>query len=284
MLAVLSSAFLLYLHTVVMRWGQEAVPTLTSNFYLFVRFLLGWIIISCVLYRARRLPKIEDRGWVALRAIANLLSVFCFYQAVQETGLAEANILNMTYPVFIVVLSWLGLGERDWLASGLTVIAFVGIVLVMFPGEFYWQKGNFWGIASGFIAAFGMLALNRARQRNSATDLLFYVFGTGAVICLIGFYQEFFWPSWLEAQYLFGSAALSVIGQYALTLGFRYVTPVEGSIISSTRILIAAALGPVLLAGEVLSLGGWVGAALIFLANVLLAHRLWQAADKQTSL
>ena len=59
MLAVLSSAFLLYLHTVVMRWGQEAVPALTSNFYLFVRFLLGWIIISCVLYRIRRLPKME---------------------------------------------------------------------------------------------------------------------------------------------------------------------------------------------------------------------------------
>ena len=33
----------------------------------------------------------------------------------------------------------------------------------------------------------------------------------------------------------------------------------EGSIISSTRILIAAAFGPVLLAGEVLSLGDWVG-------------------------
>jgi hypothetical protein len=32
------------------------------------------------------------------------------------------------------------------MASGLTVIAFVGIVLVMFPGEFYWQKGNFGGL------------------------------------------------------------------------------------------------------------------------------------------
>ena len=31
-----------------------------------------------------------------------------------------------------------------------------------------------------------------------------------------------------------------------------------GSIISSTRILIAAVFGPVLLAGEVLPLGGWV--------------------------
>ena len=33
----------------------------------------------------------------------------------------------------------------------------------------------------------------------------------------------------------------------------------EGGIISSTRILIAEAFGPVLLAGEVLSLGGWLG-------------------------
>ena len=59
MSAVLSSAFLLYLHTVVMHWGQEAVPARTSNFYLFVRFLLYWIIISCVLCRVRRLPKME---------------------------------------------------------------------------------------------------------------------------------------------------------------------------------------------------------------------------------
>ena len=59
MLAVLSSAFLLNLHKVVMNWGQEAVTALTSNFYLFVRFLLGWIIISCVFCRVRRLPKME---------------------------------------------------------------------------------------------------------------------------------------------------------------------------------------------------------------------------------
>ena len=59
MLAVLSSAFLLCLHMVVMRWGQEAVPAWTSNFYLFVRFLLCWIIISCVLCRVRRLPEME---------------------------------------------------------------------------------------------------------------------------------------------------------------------------------------------------------------------------------
>ena len=107
--AVLSSAFLLYLHRVVIRWEQKTTPALTSIFYLFVRFLLGWIILSCVLYRVKKLPRTEDSGWVALRTIANLLSVFYFYQEVQETGLAETNIFIMTYLVFIIVLSWLSL-------------------------------------------------------------------------------------------------------------------------------------------------------------------------------
>ena len=57
MLTVLSSAFPLHLHTVVMNWGQEAVPALTSNFCLFVRFLLGWIIISCVFCEFEGFPR-----------------------------------------------------------------------------------------------------------------------------------------------------------------------------------------------------------------------------------
>ena len=42
-----------------MRWGQVAAPARASDFYLFVRFLLCWIIISYVLCRVPRLPKME---------------------------------------------------------------------------------------------------------------------------------------------------------------------------------------------------------------------------------
>jgi drug/metabolite transporter (DMT)-like permease len=56
-------------------------------------------------------------------------------------------------------------------------------------------------------------------------------------------------------------------------MGFRYVTAVEGSIVSSTRILLAAVLGPSLAADPPLSLAGWIGAMMIFGADVLLAYR-----------
>ena len=58
-----------------------------------------------------------------------------------------------------------------------------------------------------------------------------------------------------------------------MTLGFRYVTAVEGSIISSMRILLAALLGPLVAGEPSLAAAGWVGAILLFCANATLAIR-----------
>ena len=50
-------------------------------------------------------------------------------------------------------------------------------------------------------------------------------------------------------------------------------TAVEGGIISSTRILLAALLGSFLVSEPALTVAGWLGALLIFGANVVLAAR-----------
>ena len=68
-------------------------------------------------------------------------------------------------------------------------------------------------------------------------------------------------------------ALIGVLAQYLLTLGFRFVTAVEGSVISSTRILLAALLGPLLLGEPSLGMLGLSGALLIFFSNVYLAWR-----------
>jgi len=77
----------------------------------------------------------------------------------------------------------------------------------------------------------------------------------------------------IQIVYLFFCSLVAVIGQYLLTIGFKYVTAVEGGIISSTRILLAAILGPFVVSDPHLSLSGWVGALLIFSGNVYLTMR-----------
>jgi drug/metabolite transporter (DMT)-like permease len=87
------------------------------------------------------------------------------------------------------------------------------------------------------------------------------------------FHGFFFWPDSVAFYYLLLCALSGVVGQFLLTIGFRYVTAVDGSIITSTRIFLAALLGP-FVAGELpLNAAGWVGAVLIFGANAVLAVR-----------
>ncbi len=209
------------------------------------------------------------------RTIANSIAVFCFYKAVDVTSVAEANILNMTYPLFVALVSWVWIKEqRDTVALGIVGVAFVGVWLILNPGSLTMVNvHNLWGLASGGTAAFAIVYLNISRRYHDSQTILFFMFGLGALLMLLVFHKQLFWPDPLELFFLVACSIAGVIGQYCLTFGFLYVTALEGAIISSTRILLAALLGPLLVAEPALHLFGWIGASLLFGANVGLAWR-----------
>jgi drug/metabolite transporter (DMT)-like permease len=122
-------------------------------------------------------------------------------------------------------------------------------------------------------AAVAIIYLNVSRRHHDSQTILLFMFGLGAAIMLAGFHPFFFLPNVIELFFLLCCSVAGVIGQYLITFGFLYVTAVEGSIISSSRILLAALLGPLLVADPALTLMGWCGALLIFAANVTLALR-----------
>ena len=86
----------------------------------------------------------------------------------------------------------------------------------------------------------------------------------------------------IDIAYLVLCGAFGIAGQYLITFGFRYVTAVEGSILSSTRILMAAFAGPLIAFDPALTARGWSGAMLIFSANAYLALRKQDAIRKRT--
>ena len=141
------------------------------------------------------------------------------------------------------------------------------------PGTVGLKLSNLWGLASGVSASVAILYLNVSRQEHDINTVLFFLSGGGALLTFLVFHNSIFVPNLKEFYFLFACAASGILGQYLITLGFRYVTAVEGSIISSSRILMAAFLGPFLLTDPPLTISGWVGALLIFMANTFLAIR-----------
>ncbi len=278
-LSVLGSAFFFYLATAVIRWSRAEV-VIESSYFVFARFLLGFFVICLVMAARRKGPRVRRLDLLVGRTLFNCIAVYCFYQAVALTSLAEGNILNMTYPVFLALFSWILLRhQRDFTAISMVAVAFAGIWLILSPGRLDLQIESLWGLASGICAAFAIIYLNVSRLHHDSDTILFYMFGLGTIIVYALFFRDIFVPDARQFYYLGLCSAFGVGGQYLLTLGFKYVTAVEGGILSSTRILLAAVLGPVVAADQALSPAGWVGALLIFTANVVLTARKFRQPE-----
>jgi drug/metabolite transporter (DMT)-like permease len=270
---VFTSAFCFYFSTVVIRWSRDVVAV-DSAFFAFFRFLIGFFVVCVVMAVKRQGPAAKRYDLLIGRTVGNCVAVFCFYQAVRYTSLAEANILNMTYPIFIAILSWIAIrDQRDPVALAIVGVALCGVWLILQPGRMGLSLYSLWGIGSGVSAALAIFYLNLSRQYHDANTVLFYMFGLGTVLMYAFFRTSIYWPNPTELYYLSLCGVSGIVGQFLITIGFRYVTAVEGSVISSTRILLAALLGPVLASDPWLGPAGWVGAFFIFGANVVLAIR-----------
>lgn len=272
-LAVFGSAFCFYLATAIIRWANGVVA-IDSSYFTFSRFFLGFVVVCVTMLISGQRFKPKRYHYLIGRTVANTIAVFCFYKAVEVVSLAEANILNMTYPLFVALFSWFMVKEqRDFFAVIIVGVAFCGVWLILSPANLATDLTSLWGVCSGFCAAWAMIYLNLSRKYHDSQTVLFFMFGMGALFIFILFKDSIFWPDMVEFKYLFWCSVAGVLGQYLLTYGFLFVTAVEGSIISSSRILLAALFGPLLVGDPPLILSGWIGALLIFGANSTLALR-----------
>lgn len=270
-LAVFASAFCFYMSTVVIKWSAMAGLHIRTSMFTLARFGFGFIVVCCIIALGRHKIRVVKKRFLVGRALLNTMAVFCFFKGVAHASVAQANILNMTFPLFIALFSWfLFKSQRDVGTVVIVLVAFVGVYMILMPSDTHFSLGALWGLASGFIAAFAIIILNMARQDHDTLTILFFMFGLGGIVVFGLFFHEMQLPNAQEIVYLFWCSTIAIAGQILLTQGFKYVTAIEGGIIASTRIFLAAILGPFLVMDPALSLAGWVGAFLIFAGNVLL--------------
>lgn len=276
--SVFASAVCFYLATATLRWARLNGVDVDSANFVFGRFFLGFLMVSGLLLVKRSAPKPISWHYLIGRTLANTMAVYCFFKAVDLTSVAEGNILNMTYPLFVAIFSWFTLkDERNPAAILVVLVAFAGVLMILAPDLLHsglltrFNLNSFWGLASGVSASVAIIYLNLSRRVHSTETTLFFMFGMGCVIIFLLFRDRIVWPDGHAFLFIALCSILSVMGQIFITFGFRFVTAVEGSIVSSSRILLAALLGPVIAAEPALNLTGWVGAFLIFAGNVYLA-------------
>lgn len=282
------SAFAFYFATYFLKKGIS-LGDIESQIYVYSRYLLGTFIIGLYLvWKGQFLIPANARKFVLGRAVFNILAVLAFYKSVETGTTGQANVLNMTYPAFIILFSGPVLGEWPKLRTyTYMAIALVGILL-NFP---IFEKTSsirfesvLFGLVSALVASFAILSLRGAVTKTSPETVLFWMFLNGAVVMTPFVYdilQDF--PQ-NQIIFLVLSSFSGVAGQWLLSRSYLNIEASTGSIISSSRIPIALFFGWFLLS-ERFTLYTFWGAVLIFLANVLLAvHSNKQKLVKQDPL
>jgi drug/metabolite transporter (DMT)-like permease len=229
--------------------ANTEIPGIELSFF---RFLFGLLItLFYVLHRKKSIKPVKSIH-VYMRAIFNTIAVLLFFTGVEYSNVSKANLLNMTYPVFVFLIAPFLNKEKapkEYLLYLLITCA--GIYLTMVPSGAPFNRdivniGDIAALLSGVTAGFAITTLREARKYNHSYIIVFYLMLIGTIINGIMVIPVFISPHGIYILYILLCALFSYIGQYCITEGYRHIDAAPGSLISATRIIFALALGNIL--------------------------------------
>jgi len=274
-LSRLQADVLLVLVTAIWGWTFPAVKNATAQFptfpFLALRFTLGALALLPFAWGSlRRLPA---RGWLAGLGIGSFL--FLGY-AFQTFGLAFTTsskagfITGLSVVIVPVAAAVLERRFPGWpVVSGVTLATF-GLALLSLSGSLLPGPGDLLVLLCAFSFAAHILAVGRWAPGYEARGIALLQI---AVAALWSYLASWIWQPLPSLTSVAGSVwtALAVTGLLATAAAFliqtsvqRFTTAAHTALIFSLEPVFAALFG-YLLAGEVLSPRGWVGAVLILL-------------------
>lgn len=269
-LLILAAEFSFALSTVFTKFVTtgSAIPAIELTFF---RFLAGFIGVALFVLHTGKSIRPKNVPFITLRAVFNTAAVLFFFLGIQYTTVSKANMLNMTYPVFVFLIAPLMTKERLAPRGFLfLLLSMAGMVLVMLPaggivGIADINRGDLFSLLSGVFAAVAITSLRQARKSDETHVILFYLMLFGAAINAIPMIALFVTPRGVMIPLVIAATIASVAGQVFITAGYRYIEAAAGALVSSSRIIFGLLLGVSIFA-DPLTLRIGAGALLILVS------------------
>ena len=265
---MLVAGFLFASMGVLVKLGAEYFSNIELVFY---RCLIGLIVIYAIM--RQRGGTLATPNWAShlWRGVSGSIALLLFFYCITVLPLATAVTLNYTSPLFLTVLMMLVVKER--FHAPLTVaiaLGFVGMVLLLHPTlERNQIVPGVLGLISGFFAGIAMLNVRElGRSGEPAWRIVFYFSLIATLISGIAMLFDTVHPVTLNSlPILLGLGSSATLAQLALTRAYSTGKTLVASSLSYSAVVFATIFG-VLLWGETLSLGSWLGMALIIASGV----------------
>ncbi|MCE9675875.1 DMT family transporter [Paraclostridium bifermentans] len=242
------------------------LPSIQKTFF---RNLVSCIIaFSLILkYKESAFGNKENRKILILRSIFGTLGIILNFYAIDRLVLSDANMLNKLSPFFVIIFSAIFLKEKIKSNQAIAVIiAFIGALFIIKPTLNFAIIPYVAGILGAIFAAaaYTCLRVLGGKEKFYTVVFFFSLFSTVSIFPFaIMAYKSM---TIIQFVYLVLGGVFASIGQFGVTLAYKYAPAKEISIFDYSNIIFSAIIS-ILVFNVIPDKYSFIGYIIIFSAS-----------------
>lgn len=163
-----------------------------------------------------------------IRAVANVLALYCLFYAIRHILLADAILLNNTMPLFVpfVLLVW----NKEKVPKAIflpLIIAFVGVILVLHPGLNLIHVASIIALFSGLFMAISTVGVRLLGKHEPFYRIMFYTFAITSLITVFPLFWHWQNPTTLAWLALIGVGVFGFGYQFLIIKAYQIASPTK---------------------------------------------------------
>jgi drug/metabolite transporter (DMT)-like permease len=219
------------------------------------------------LLRTTQLPR------YVVRCAIGIVSMMCGFWAIGHLPLAQAVALSYSTPIFVTIAAVIFLHEqvraRRWAAVAL---GFLGVLIIVRPGTEGFSAGTLVALAAAVLSGIVSIQIKQLSRTEPADRIVLFTTLLWVPMSLLPALAVWEWPHGIVWLWVIAAGVLGTGGHMLWTRALKLGDVSALTPISFMQLPIVALAGW-LLFQERLDRWTVVGAAVIFAANVYIAHR-----------
>jgi drug/metabolite transporter (DMT)-like permease len=194
-----------------------------------------------VYYKERWFGKKEHQKLLLLRSLLGTLGIVFFFYAIDHLVLSDADMLNKLSPFILIIFSAIFLKEKPMRYQVISlIIAFLGTLFIIKPQISIEIVPYLIGVLSAVFAAGAYTVLRVLGNKEKFYTVVFY-FSFFSTVVLLPFVILFYEPmSTTQLTYLLLAGAFATLGQFGITLAYKFAPAKEISIFFYSTVVFAA--------------------------------------------
>ena len=265
--------------TGVVRHMSAGLPPFEIAFF---RSFFGLLILAPWLMRSGLgVLRTKRLGLYTMRCALGAATMLMWFTAISMVPLADAVALGFTSPLFVILGAALFLGEVvRGRRLGATLCGFAGALIILRPGSGVLDLGAVLVLLSAVTLAGANLSVKELSRTEPVQAIVTYMVIFMVPLTFIPALLVWQTPTPAQLAELAGLAALATLGNYAMT---RAVAVADASAVMPydyARLPFVALIG-FFVFGETSDAATWIGAGVIAVASLYLAHHESKAEQRR---